>query len=87
MAEHSNWLACALGGAAVSLLAACSTPAVEPVAQAPAQAQTTGRASERATMTGSRIPSKSTDRLLRTIGSEDVVEMERARVNPGVRGQ
>ena len=87
MAERTNWLACALGGAAVGLLAACSTPPVEPVAQAPAQAETTGRASERETMTGSRIPSKSTDRLLRTIGSADVVEMERARVNPGVRGQ
>lgn len=87
MAERTNWLTCALGGAAVGLLAACSTPPVEPVAQAPAQAQTTGGASEREPMTGSRIPSKSTDRLVRTIGSAEAVEMERSRVNPGPRGQ
>lgn len=83
MSERSKWLACVLGGAAVGLLAACSTPTAAPGAQAAAETRPAGSKGEREAITGSRIPGKITDRSVRTIGRDEAVEMERTRITPG----
>lgn len=72
--SRSNRLAlCVFAG----LLAACSTPAPQ---QQQAQPQVAAqRAQERETTTGSRIPGKSNDRILRQIGQGGAREMDRER--------
>ena len=70
--------------ALTGLVAACSTPAPAPQAQAPVgSAKLTGAApavSEREIITGSRIPSKTTDRLIKTIDAAGAKEMDRERI-------
>lgn len=85
---RSIWVACALGVAAASQLAACSTPASAPGTPAAAQEQATPDGDESRTMVGSRIPRKSTDRLVRQTGAAGAAEMERNRPpDPGPRTQ
>lgn len=73
---------CALLGLA-AVLCACGTAPVSSSAPAVQTAGTSAAAApeERATesITGSRIPSKSTDRLVRTTGAAGAKEMERNR--------
>jgi hypothetical protein len=64
-----------LGGAATALLTACATPSGETINLALA----TPGADEAEIMTGSRIPRKSTDRLLRRTDAAGARDMERSR--------
>ena len=66
---------------ALAGLSACSTPPTAPaeLAATPAKAL-----DEREAITGSRIPSKTTDRLLKTIDAAGAKEADRDRApNPG----
>lgn len=77
-----------LCAALTGFVAACSTPAPAPQAQAAAgSAKLAGAApavAERENITGSRIPSKTTDRLLKTIDAAGAKEADRDRApNPG----
>lgn len=68
-----------LGAAAVAVLAGCSTPLESPGAPAVSGAATVAAkdaVETTETMTGSRVPRKTTDRLLR---KTDAKEMERDR--------
>jgi hypothetical protein len=79
MIQRSKLATAALGAALVSLLAACATSATAPSSkesQVIAQTQSKDRADEGETITGSRIPRKTTDRIVRRV---DAVEMERER--------
>jgi ABC-type oligopeptide transport system substrate-binding subunit len=73
---------CALLGLA-AVLSACGTTQVSSNAPAakPASTSSATAADERATeaITGSRIPSKTTDRMVRTTGAAGAKEMERTR--------
>jgi hypothetical protein len=68
-------------------LAGCSNigPRAASATSVPVATATTP-AAEKETITGSRIPSKTTDRMVKVIGATGVKEMERAQPgNPGPR--
>lgn len=76
---HRSKLAAALGAALVGLLAACAASTTAPmdkVSQVAAKTQAKDSSDEGETITGSRIPRKTTDRIVRRV---DAVEMERER--------
>lgn len=87
---HRTLLCTALPALAAALMATACTSSPPPSATearqvAPAAAQP---AQERETMTGSRIPRKSTDRMVNSIDAAGAREMERSRPpNPGPRIQ
>jgi hypothetical protein len=87
MTHRSRPLVALLTAALASLLAACAAPNAAPDSQAAAQAPAaSGGGAE--SLTGSRLPRKSTDRLLRQTGAAGAAEMERERPpNPGPRVQ
>ena len=69
--------------AALAGLSACSTAPTAPAASAatPSAFGASAKAlTEREVITGSRIPSKSTDRLIKTIDASGAKEMERERI-------
>lgn len=71
-------LACTL--ALAGLAAACSTPSAPPAAQATARAPAKDEVEDkRETITGSRIPSKTTDRLVKRTDAAGAREMDRER--------
>lgn len=79
MIQRSKLVAAALGAALAGLLAACATSTTVPLSkgsQVAAQTQAKDSADDGETITGSRIPRKTTDRLVRRV---DAVEMERER--------
>jgi hypothetical protein len=84
MIQGSKLAASAIGTAVVILLAACATtsPASKSnVTQVAVKAQSKGNGDEGETITGSRIPRKTTDQIVTRV---DAVEMERERPpNPG----
>lgn len=77
-------LAAAVGAAAM-VLPGCATP--DPGPGLAAQAVEPGGRETMEVVTGSRIPRKSTDRLLRTINASGARDMDRERPpEPGMRG-
>lgn len=76
-----------LSGGLWLTLSGCSTPPEAPEASSAAAPATPAEASDRGeTLTGSRLPRKSSDRLLKQIGAAGAKEMERERPpNPGPR--
>jgi len=80
MTRPFNILACALVAALPVMLGSCAAP--EPTAsQADAEMSLAAadRNDEDATITGSRLPRKTTDRLLRRTDAQGAREMERTR--------
>lgn len=78
MNQVSQRLAAVLGVVAAGLLAACASSTTAPQAQVAEQtAKQAG--DDKVTLTGSRIPRKSTDRLLRSTDAAGAAEMERSR--------
>jgi hypothetical protein len=81
-----NRLTRLLAIAATALAAACSTPSTEVAPPPSADAAAVTQEDAPQLMTGSRIPRKSTDRLLRTTEAAGAKEMRRDQPpNPGPR--
>ncbi len=68
-----------LGALSALLLAACSTTTLEPVSAVVAQPMADDKSVATEVTVGSRIPRKSTDRLVRRTDAAGVKEMERDR--------
>ncbi len=88
MKPDSRITACGALLAAAMACTACSTPQGSAIAGGPASAAavTTSQPPASESITGSRLPSKSTDRLVRSTGAAGAKEMERDRApDPGPR--
>lgn len=86
MKRPFNILACALAAALPALLGACAAP--EPTSSAAASGTSLAAADgkeEEETLTGSRLPRKTTERLLRRTDAAGAREMDRNR--PPEKGQ
>lgn len=67
---------------AITLLmfaAGCSTLETVPPSEAATQVAATGNVDEKGIITGSRVPRKTTDQMLRRIGASGAKEMDRER--------
>lgn len=78
MIQGSRRLAAALSASFACLLAACTTQTAAPESQLASQPQT-GAAAESSSILGSRIPRKTTERLVRQTNAAGAKEMERSR--------
>lgn len=78
MMNISKPLVTAFGAALVGLLAGCASVDA-PAPAAPSQVASSSSVDENATLTGSRLPRKSTDQMLRRIGASGAKEMDRER--------
>jgi hypothetical protein len=68
----------AFGAALVGLLAGCASIDT-PAPTAPSQVAINSSVDEKTTLTGSRLPGKTTDQMLRRIGASGAKEMDRER--------
>jgi len=85
MIPDSRPMACALGAAALALLTACASTTTAPQAQTSGVAANSSRAEAKETIIGSRIPSKTTEKLVRQVGAEAAQDMQRTLPpNPGM---
>ena len=86
MRTPSTRLAIGLSAVALSLLAACAAQAPAP-ATTPAEPAAAGDGSDaKQTIIGSRLPSKTTEKLVRQIGSQSAQDAHRNRPpDPGPR--
>jgi len=86
MVQRSKLIAAALGTGVIGLLAACATSTIPSATEAMAKTATKVSADERETITGSRIPAKTTDRLVQQVDAADAQEADRSRPpSPGPR--
>lgn len=85
MIKPSKAVFTVFGAVAILLLAACSTTTLEPVTTIIAQPMADDKSVATEVTVGSRIPRKSTDRLVHRTDAAGAKDMERARPpSPGV---
>jgi hypothetical protein len=78
MNHRSRWPAAAAAACGVCMLAACTTPATAPDSQAAAKTEASSTATSE-TIVGSRIPRKTTERMVRATDAAGAKDMEHHR--------
>lgn len=79
MMNRFKFHSAALAPALLVFAAGCSTVETSPAPAAKEQVAASGNVDEKATITGSRVPRKTTDQMLRRIGASGAKEMDRER--------
>jgi hypothetical protein len=84
MMNISKPLLTAFGVTLVGVLAGCASVGTSPAPTTPSQVVSNGSVEEKEMITGSRVPRKTTEQMLRRTGASGAKEMERERPpNPG----